>query len=410
MHCLVFSPFSAAGLLAIDRGMTPAARFQAAIEILDAAAKGPAIEQVLTGWSRRSRFAGSRDRAAIRDIVFDILRRRRSCEAIGGGMGGRALVLGHCRQAGPDPQSVFTGVGHAPLPLSEVERQTGAAPEPGTAAALDCPDWLLPRLRRALGAQTDPVLELLRHRAPVFLRVNLARTSREQAQAALLEEEIATRPNALSPSALEVTGGARRVRLSRCFTDGLVELQDAASQAVADLVPLCSGETLLDYCAGGGGKTLAVAARVDGRFLLHDVRQDRMRDAPARAARAGIAVSTVMERVLGARAPFPVVLVDAPCSGSGAWRRSPEGKWRLTEARVTEFCALQDKVLDRAAALVAPQGGRLVYATCSLLDEENADRIEAFIERHPGWRWNHRVQLTPLDGGDGFFCANLERL
>ena len=125
--------------------MTPAARFQAAIEILDAAAKGLATEQVLTGWARRSRFAGSKDRAVVRDIVFDIVRMQRSCASYGGATGGRARVLGYCRQSGTDPDSVFTGIGHAPALLTEDERNAGAPPLPGSATALDCPDWLMPR-------------------------------------------------------------------------------------------------------------------------------------------------------------------------------------------------------------------------------------------------------------------------
>lgn len=389
--------------------MTPPARFQAAIEILDAAGKGPATEQVLTGWARRSRFAGSKDRAAIRDIVFDIMRMQRSCASSGGGTEGRALVLGYCRQMGTDPDSVFTGVGHAPGPLSADERSAGAALRPDSATALDCPDWLMPRLRRALGAQTEEVLECLRHRAPVFLRANLAKASLAQVQASLAEEGIETRPHRLSPSALEVTDGARRIRQSQSYGSGLVELQDAASQAVADLVPLQIGETLLDFCAGGGGKSLAVAARVEGRYLLHDIKLERMKDAPARAARAGVAVETVSAPGLSARGPFPVVLVDAPCSGSGAWRRNPDGKWRLTEARLDELCQLQDQVLDGAATLVSLEGGRLVYATCSLLREENSERIDAFVGRNADWYCEKRLILTPLDGGDGFFCAILRR-
>lgn len=390
--------------------MTPAARFQAAIDILDAAASGSAVEKVLTGWGRRNRFAGSKDRAAIRDIVFDIARTRSSCAVHGGGETGRLLVLGHCRQTGTDPDSVFTGVGHAPAPLDVSESAAGDTPVPGSAAALDCPDWLLPRLRQTLDQQTEPVLQKLRQRAPVFLRVNLAHTSRAVVQPQLADEGIVTREHPLSPSALEVTDGARLVRQSRLFADGLVELQDAASQAVSDMVPLSSGETLLDYCAGGGGKTLAVAARVQGRFVLHDLRPERMQDVPARAERAGIVVETAMKRDLKRHGRFPVVLVDAPCSGSGAWRRSPDGKWRLTEDRLTDLCAIQSTVLDEAAAYVADGSGLLVYATCSLLDAENGQQIDGFLARHPGWTCVSRRQFTPLDGGDGFFCAVLAAL
>ncbi|WP_212523290.1 RsmB/NOP family class I SAM-dependent RNA methyltransferase [Actibacterium sp. MT2.3-13A] len=389
--------------------MTPAARIAAAIELLDAVLAGQPAEKALTTWARRSRFAGAKDRAAIRDHVFDALRCRRSCAALGGAESGRGLMLGALRAAGRDPAEVFTGAGHAPAPLSADEAAPGVTltdlPEE---VALDCPDWLAPRLRASLGADFAPVLQALRQRAPVFLRVNLRRATVAEAQARLAGEGIATAPHPLSPTALEVLENARKVQGSAAFRDGLVELQDAASQAITDLLPLSDGLKVLDYCAGGGGKTLAMAGRAEARFFAHDANPQRLRDLPARAERAGVAVRLLPGADLEQEAPFGLVLCDVPCSGSGAWRRSPEGKWRLTAQELDRLTDTQAAILNRAADLVTP-GGWLAYATCSLLDEENGARVSDFLDHRAGFALRTQRRLTPLDGGDGFFLAVMQR-
>ncbi|RBP84885.1 16S rRNA (cytosine967-C5)-methyltransferase [Rhodobacter sp. 140A] len=388
--------------------MTPAARLAAAIAILDQLREGAPAERALTNWGRASRFAGSGDRAAVRDHVFDVLRCRGSFAALGGGESGRALVLGLARAQGLDIAALFTGEGHAPAPLSEEEAARLAQPLPdeGALADLDWPDWLRPQLQADLGAAYAAVSARMRARAPVFLRVNLARGDRAAAQAALALEGIATRPHPLAETALEVTGGARRIQASAAYRDGLVELQDAASQAAIAQVPVAAGMRVLDYCAGGGGKALALAARAPkARIEAHDIDPGRMRDIPVRAARAGARISTVAPGRPGR--DYDLVLVDAPCSGSGTWRRTPEAKWRLTPDRLAELCTLQAQILRAAAARVAP-GGRLLYMTCSLLDAENAAQAEAFV-RETGWQVAEQRRFTPLDGGDGFFAAQLER-
>lgn len=388
--------------------MTPAARLAAAIAILEQVREGAPAERALTNWGRASRFAGSGDRAAVRDHVFDVLRCRGSFAALGGGESGRALVLGLARAQGLDIAALFTGEGHAPAPLSaqEAARLAQPLPDEGALADLDWPDWLRPQLQADLGAAYAAVSARMRARAPVFLRVNLARGDRAAAQAALALEGIATRPHPLAETALEVTGGARRVQASAAYRDGLVELQDAASQAAIAQVPVAAGMRVLDYCAGGGGKALALAARAPkARIEAHDIDPGRMRDIPVRAARAGARISTVAPGRLGR--DYDLVLVDAPCSGSGTWRRTPEAKWRLTPERLAELCTLQAQILRAAAARVAP-GGRLLYMTCSLLDAENAAQVEAFV-RETGWQVAEQRRFTPLDGGDGFFAAQLER-
>jgi 16S rRNA (cytosine967-C5)-methyltransferase len=386
--------------------MTPGARLSAAIGVLDRVLAGAPAEQALTNWARGSRYAGSGDRAAVRDLVFGALRCRRSFAALGGSDTGRGLILGGLRAEGAAVEALFTGQGHAPAPLGPAE--TTEPPALEELVALDCPDWLAPRLRQSLGPDFAPVMERLRHRAPVFLRANAARTDRAAAQARLAEEGIVARPHPLAPHALEVTQGARRLAGSAVLREGLVELQDAASQAVAQAVPLWPGARVLDYCAGGGGKTLALAARIPLHSFAHDADPGRMRDLPARAERAGVKVTLLDGAGVARAAPFDVVLADVPCSGSGSWRRAPEGKWRLTEARLLALCRVQAQVLDNAAGLVGA-GGSLAYATCSLLAAENQDQIGSFLARTPGWRLDRDLRLTPLDGGDGFYLAVLCR-
>ncbi|MDP4032303.1 MAG: RsmB/NOP family class I SAM-dependent RNA methyltransferase [Pseudorhodobacter sp.] len=386
--------------------MTPAARLAAAIDILDRVLGGAAAEQALTNWGRASRFAGSGDRQAVRDLVFEAIRCRRSFAALGGAQTGRGLILGGLRASGEVAELLFTGQGHAPSPLTVPEM----APLPvlSDLVALDCPEWLAPQLQASLGPDFAAVMTALRQRAPVFLRVNAARATRAGAARMLAGDGIVARPHHLANFALEVTENARKIRSSQCYLIGLVELQDAASQAVVQALPLLPGQRVLDYCAGGGGKTLAMAARCKLQLFAHDADPRRMRDLPARAERAGAQVRLV-DTVEARRAGrYDLVLADVPCSGSGSWRRAPEAKWALTEERLVALCATQAAILDAVAPLVAP-GGQLAYATCSLLEAENDAQIAGFLARTPGWQRLSGLRLTPLDGGDGFFLAIMAR-
>jgi len=380
--------------------VTPAARVQAAIEVLDRIGPGLAAEQALTNWARGARFAGSRDRAAVRDHVYDVLRQRRSLAALGGGDSGRQAMLGLLRQSGVDPDTLFTGAGYGPSVLSDAERQAGRAPK--GAEALDLPDWLATRMIADLGPAAQDVAQALRSRAPVFLRVNPRAGSVAQAIQSLASEGIGTRPHPLSPQALIVIDNARRVAQSAAYLDGLVELQDAASQAVVDLLPLRPGQRVLDYCAGGGGKTLAMAARLSGPVDAHDANPARLRDLPVRAERAGAEVH-ITNRPEG---PYDLVLCDAPCSGSGAWRRSPEGKWTLTPEKLAAVQGVQAQILHDASQLVRP-GGCLAYVTCSVLNSENVEQIQRFVSSDPRWTQGKSRQFLPEDGGDGFFVCCL---
>jgi 16S rRNA (cytosine967-C5)-methyltransferase len=403
--------------------MTPAARYAAAIEVLDKVLGGEAAEKALTQWGRANRFAGSGDRHALRDIVFDCLRRKRSYAVWGGfeigagfetggglesGAGlesGRGMVLGALRAAGIATDQVFTGQGYAPSAVSDAD---GPGKAPVGLDALDCPDWLAPHLMAALGDNFAPVMQLLQTRAPVFLRVNLRKGGVAAAAASLAQDAIETRPSPLSDTALEVITNPRKIQTSKAYLTGLIELQDAASQAIVDVLPLAKGGRVLDFCAGGGGKSLAMAAKMSGTFFAHDIAPARMKDLGMRAKRAGVQVTQLTTGALRGAGLFDLVLADAPCSGSGSWRRAPEAKWALTPQRLAELCTIQSSILDQSAALVAP-GGTLAYATCTLLTQENQDQITAFLARQPGWSLTASRVLTPLDGGDGFFIACMTR-
>jgi 16S rRNA (cytosine967-C5)-methyltransferase len=388
--------------------MTPGARLSAAIDLLDAALAGAPAERELTRWARASRFAGSKDRAAVRDLVYDGLRRRRSLGWQGGGDTGRAILMAHQAAEG-DPDALFTGEGFDPAPVTAAERAALArgldgAPE---GVRLDYPDFLHDELAASLGAGFEPVLAAMQARAPVDLRVNTLKTNANAAIVVLARDGVQAAPHPLAPHALRVLENPRLVAASRAYTSGMVELQDAASQLVAEAAGARPGMTVLDYCAGGGGKNLALAAAMQGRgrLLAWDANSRRMSDLPERARRAGAAIRILTDPECAALKPVcDLVLADAPCSGTGAWRRKPEGKWRITPAELAGYPPLQDAILDAAAARVKP-GGLLVYSTCSLLARENEDRAAAFAARHPDWRPDGARRLSPLDGGDGFFVA-----
>ena len=394
--------------------MTPAARVRAAIEIIDEWQAGDdGLDRVLARWGRAHRFAGSGDRHAIADLVYDGVRRMRSAAwvaGVGEPADGRTLLRGCLLLDGVDIETVFTGDRHAPASLGEAERRPARplADSP-RAVRLDLPDWLEPELAEV----DDRVLEALRDRAPLDLRVNLLKAGRGEAVAALAADGIAAGPVPLSPAALRVRDGQRRVAGSRAYREGLVEIQDAASQAVADLAEARPGETVLDLCAGGGGKALALAAamrgpeRNAGRLIAHDIAPQRIAPLPDRARRAGARVEIMATAGLEALAgACDLVFVDAPCSGSGAWRRNPDAKWQLTAEALDRLTATQDALLDQAARLARP-GGRVLYATCSLIGRENRPRVDAFLARRPGWRLAAARALTPPEG-DGFYAALLE--
>ena len=393
--------------------MTPAARIQAAIECLDAIFDGSPAEKTMTRWARQSRYAGSKDRAAVRDHVFAALRSRDSLSAIGGAQTGRSVMIAQVLLGGSNPDEVFNGVGHAPAALDDHERaRIAEVNERGASNVIrdiwDMPDDWREKLVASHGTSALAIAQTLRDRAPVDLRVNLRKTSLSGAIDRLASEGITAKPCLISSSALRIVDGARALKNSSSYLDGFVELQDAGSQALIEALPLKDGMQILDYCAGGGGKALALAARADIDLFVHDVDPHRMRDLPERAKRAGVTLAEIQTSDLAQSGVFDLILCDAPCSGSGAWRRAPQGKWLLSRDALGTLGETQARILDAAAQLVS-EGGSLGYATCSLLGCENDSQTAGFLDRHADWTLDFQNSWHVTDGTDGFFAAHLTR-
>ncbi|MEM6488587.1 MAG: hypothetical protein AAF677_10040, partial [Pseudomonadota bacterium] len=315
--------------------------------------------------------------------------------------------------------TALTAVAHAPArPEGAEAARLSALVAPGAADALlaeapppvrlDVPDWLL--TERA----DEAAFAALRHRAPLDLRANTLRAAPAAAVQALAAEGVEAVLGPLSPTCLRVVSGARRAARGPAYGDGLIEVQDAASQAAAAFADARPGMAVLDLCAGGGGKILALGAAAggQGRFAAYDAAPRRMADLPARAARAGLGVEILDDAALdAARRGFDLVFADAPCSGSGAWRRNPDAKWRLTPAALAAMTATQDRILAQALSLVRP-GGTVVFATCSFLAAEGEARLAALAHRMPALAETcataPRLSLRPDPAlGDGFFAARL---
>lgn len=393
--------------------MTPSARVQAAIEVLDlviaaARANGAPADRIIAEWFRTRRFAGSGDRRAVRELVYGAIR---ACGEVP--LSGRAAML-TLAKADPALTALFDGSVHGPAPIGEGERYA----MPGIA-----PRWVVARL--AISDIAGDEGAALLGRAPLDIRVNSLKADR-----AMIELPVASEPT-LAPQGLRLPAGTQ-IEDWPAFGLGQIEVQDSGSQIACLAVGTQPGETVIDLCAGAGGKTLALAAQMDNRgvLLACDTDRTRLSRLPPRAGRAGVGIIETLllnpgneaQSLIPWRNKADVVLVDAPCSGTGTWRRNPEGRWRLTERELARLVLLQARLLDLAASLVRP-GGRLVHVVCSLLDAEGADQIAAFLARNKGWRAatslnlpagqqrGAGIRLTPHhDGTDGFFIACLERL
>jgi 16S rRNA (cytosine967-C5)-methyltransferase len=398
--------------------VTPAGQTAAAIELVGLILGSPRpADAVANDYFRARRFIGSSDRRAVSDRVWRVLRtHRRLGWWLHGEATPRLLVAASLVLEGGSLAD-FSGGHFAPAPLMPSERSLlsrleGRAldhPSMPDAVRLEVPDWLVTRI--------DPIeLRALQGPASLDLRVNLLKATREEARAALAAEGLEAVATPLSPWGLRIEG-RRQVTSGAAFRAGLVEIQDEGSQMVAAVVDARPGMRVVDLCAGAGGKTLALAMTMQnrGQLVACDVSAVRLDGAVRRLRRAG--VHNVERHLLEAgdkwikrrAASFDRVLVDAPCTGTGTWRRNPDARLRLTEADLAELLPKQAALLDQAASLVR-KGGRLVYATCSLLAEENEDQVTAFVSRHPGFTQVDVLTLTPArHGTDGFFAAVLER-
>jgi 16S rRNA (cytosine967-C5)-methyltransferase len=426
---------------------------QAAIEVLDLIrdSRAPA-DGVLKAWGREHRFAGSGDRRAIAERVYSTLRARVRLAYGMGDDSGRALVLAALRHLDslelPEIDALFSG-GHHPAGLTEAERALLVRREPPAPDWVEAgaPEFIVEAFKAQFGdSWRDEARALVLPRAPVDLRVNALRGGVDGALRLLATEDFTAEPTPWSARGLRMPpAAAPDVQKLRAYTGGWIDVQDEASQIAGFLADAKPGETVVDYCAGGGGKTLIFAQCMkavrghSGRLIACDVNQKRLDVIPERLDRAG-AVAELRRTGLNGEGTedlvgvADLVFVDAPCSGSGTWRRHPEGAWRLVPASVTRLAALQLQILTRAAKLVRP-GGRLAYATCSVLCDENHAVADAFLAAHPDFAplpitdaagtpnltesarnrlgqiaEGHRLLLTPhRTHTDGFFLALFTR-
>jgi 16S rRNA (cytosine967-C5)-methyltransferase len=378
--------------------MTPAARLSAAIELIDTieTQRSPA-GNALKEWGTAHRFAGSGDRAAIAGLVWDVLRRRASSAWVMEDDSPRARVLGMLKvERGMDADKVSAlcdGGRFAPQPLSEAERaalasrSTADAPAP---VAGDYPEWLDPYLAQVFGEDRAAEAAAMASRAPLDLRVNTLKAKPDKMLASLAH--LGATPTPWSPLGLRIELGADArnpgIHAEEAFIKGGVEVQDEGSQLAALFSAAKPGEQVIDLCAGAGGKTLALAAMMEGKGRLIATDHDKRQLAPIheRLSRAGVHNADVRSPK-GEADPLAdlrgsdLVLIDAPCTGTGTWRRNPDAKWRMRPGALEIRLKDQIAVLDRAAALVKP-GGRIAYITCSVLPQENGEQVQSFIARH----------------------------
>ncbi|MDP6872336.1 MAG: RsmB/NOP family class I SAM-dependent RNA methyltransferase [Alphaproteobacteria bacterium] len=436
--------------------MIPGARVQAAIELLDqiaAAGTTAPADRLVGNYFRSRRYAGSKDRRAVTETVYDVLRRQGEYAWRAGGGDSRRLVLAHLMAAANgdlqaranDVAALFDAARFCPANL-DVDEQAAlwqlsrqATTEAPAWVLGNYPEWLHPALSRRFGPDLGLEMAAMQGRAAVDLRVNTLKSSRDEVMAALALDDIPVTLGALAPTALRLN--SRRAMTSHpLYQGGAIEIQDEGSQLVSLLCAAQPGQQVIDYCAGGGGKSLGLAMQManKGQIFAFDSAPQRLRPLRARLQRAGarniqvhaLADAAAIAALANLTGRADRVLLDVPCSGSGAWRRNPESKWRLTADKLSQYSASQGEILRRAAPLVAP-GGRLIYATCSILMEENEDQIEGFLGESPDFGllpvdrvWNEvlgtacpgevhdgpYLRLTPAGQGmDGFFMAILER-
>ncbi|WP_379546528.1 RsmB/NOP family class I SAM-dependent RNA methyltransferase [Qipengyuania sp. DSG2-2] len=389
--------------------MTPAARVQAAIEILDgviegAKSNGAPADRIIANWAKSNRYAGSKDRRAVRELVYAAIR---ACGPVP--KTGRVAML---RLAEVDPAiaPLFDGSNYGPPAIGSREKAADGGIVPA---------WLGERFA-ASGLGEEEQSALL-DRAPLDIRINTLKASSET-----IDLPVAAEPLPIA-QALRLPSGTQ-VEQWPAYREGQIEVQDLGSQIACLAAEVKPGQTVIDLCAGAGGKTLGLAAAMEnsGTLIASDTDRGRLSKLPPRAERAGAGmIETVLldaGKELDALAQYrrmaDCVFVDAPCSGTGTLRRKPEAKWRIDSRALARYAGVQDKLLDIASELVKP-GGRIVFVTCSLLEEEGADRIDAFLKRTPGWQADpaplpagqsrgQGMRLTPFhDGTDGFFIARV---
>ncbi len=426
--------------------MTPSSRIQAVIELLDEIIATPRpADTLVSAYFRARRFIGSKDRAAINGLLFRAMREyhrlswwinRAGAEVNGRSLAIAALIFAKELEAG-EVRDSFSGGKYAPAQLTREERKLVemidgkelVSPDMPQRERTECPEWAYPLLRQSLNGDFDKEMDAMMHPAPLDLRVNAIKAERDEVLEELKNDGFDAHPGELSPLSIRLFGRPQ-IAQHPLFKEGMFEIQDEGSQLVALVADAKPGEQVVDFCAGAGGKTLALGAAMNnkGRIVAMDVLGGRLLRAKERFRRAGL--HNIETRELSSERDkfvkrhlghFDLVLVDAPCSGTGTWRRDPDKRWRQLGPGISALVPLQKDILESACRMVKP-GGRLVYATCSLLPEENEMQVENFLNAHKDFAVKPAkeivdvpgagdfLKVTPAQHGtDGFFAAVLVR-
>ena len=403
--------------------MRPISRAAAAIQILEKYLAGKPVEIALKVWFKNNRFAGSNDRYLIRDMVFEILRKRSSLifpfQINGYPENGRLLILSYLADhyelvqlSIEIEQNSFFYEKLSSEEIAILSNKKKIRESSPKSIKFDYPSFLSEALFKSLGNSFEGVMEKMQERAPLYLRINMLKANLFDAEKILAKEGIFCTKLSISNTALVVGEGRKLVKSSEAYISGTVEIQDLSSQLMTDLPQITSGVRILDYCAGGGGKTLAIASKTINKaeLVVYDINPNRLTNLKKRVIRAGAKVKILKTSDLEEyKASCDVVFVDAPCSGSGIWRRDPEVKWTLSEKKLKKFQLDQAVILKEASRFVKI-GGVIVYAVCSLLPEEGGTQIKKFLEIYENFVVLEQSLMHPLVASDGFFRAVLRKV
>ncbi len=391
----------------------------AAIFILDEFLAGQNLNAILSRWAKSNRYAGSSDREAIRNIVFDILRVKKTFTFILRKekqlTNGRALVFLYAVLHSMPLNDIFTGQKYGPDKLNVYEKEffeiAKKNNDRGFELVDNIPDFLIAEFKRSLRSKFNNVMRLLEKRAPVSIRVNTLKSDMSSILEVLSLEGIEGKISQKVRYGIEIVGNPRRLTQIQIFKDGYFEVQDLHSQKIIEGLPINEDTNILDYCAGAGGKILGIACLLkgNGRFFVHDIDKNKLIEADLRAERAGIKLKRFnSDNMQMHHNSFEYILADVPCSGSGAWRRNPQQKWRITPDSLKEILNRQITILNEVKDLVK-KSGFLFYITCSFLKIENEDVVDKFLIQNKNFSLSNKKNIFIDAHGDGFFCAALQK-
>ena len=395
------------------------AQANAAISILDDFLDGQNLNSILFNWKKNNRYAGSSDRESIRNIVFDILRVKKTfisvLEKEKQPINGRALVFLYSVFYALNLNEIFTGEKYGPKKLTIFEKKFLKISKKNITRyfriADNIPDFLIPEFKRSLGRKFKNAMRLLERRAPISIRVNPLKSDISSILECLSLEGIERKKSKTVKYGINIIGNPRRLTQIQAFKDGGFEVQDLHSQKIIENLPVFENTKVLDYCAGAGGKILSIACSLkgNGKFYIHDIDEKKLKEAVSRAMRAGVKFKRLeVENLQQYHCIFDCIIADVPCSGSGAWRRNPQQKWRITPESLNEILTRQTLILNEIKDLLK-KNGYIFYVTCSVLKIENEDIIYKFLMENKNFSLLNKKNVTIDNHGDGFFCAVLQK-